>query len=152
MDDIFRAVQSFVCHLDLFSGNVVPAFQVIDHLRDHRLFTFGAGIELHPDRDLISIKQETRSNDRILSILLGRLLWAERILPVDLKVNVYTVEISMRSIKRIFPVDLMVIDLKDLFVFGAEILQSCIQLIQGKSGRFIQLFDKNKERKQSPKY
>ncbi len=110
------------------------------------------GIELHPDRDLMSIKQETRSNDRILSILLGRLLWAERILPVDLKVNVCTVEISMRSIKRIFPVDLMVIDLKDLFVFGAEILQSCIQLIQGKSGSFIQLFDKIKERKQSPKY
>ena len=88
----------------------------------------------------MSVKQEAHSNNRILSILLGRPLPAEIILPVDLKVKVGTVEISMRSIKGIFPVDLMVIDLNDLFIFGAEILQSCIQLVQGKSGRFIQLW------------
>ena len=140
MEDIFRTVQSFVCHLDGFPGNVVPAFQVIDHLTDHRLFAFVARIDLHPDRDLMSVKQEAHSNNRILSILLGRPLPAEIILPVDLKVKVGTVEISMRSIKGIFPVDLMVIDLNDLFIFGAEILQSCIQLVQGKSGRFIQLW------------
>ena len=140
MEDIFRTVQSFVRHLDGFPGNAVPAFQVIDHLTDHGFLTFAAGIELHPDRDLMSIKQEAHSNNRIFSILLGRPLPAEIILPVDLKVKVCAVKISMRSIKRIFPVDLMVIDLNDLFIFGAEIFQPCIQLVKGKAGRFIQLW------------
>ena len=122
MEDIFRTVQSFVCHLDGFPGNVVPAFQVIDHLTDHRLFTFVAGIEFHSDWDLMGIKQEPHPDNRIFSILFGRPLPAEIILSVDLKVKVCTVEIRMRSIERIFPVDLMVIDLDNLFIFGAEIL------------------------------
>ncbi|MCC2232925.1 hypothetical protein LKD81_18465 [Lachnospiraceae bacterium CLA-AA-H215] len=137
MEDIFRTVQSFVCYPDGFPGNVVPAFQVIDHLTDHRLLTFVTGIELHPDRDLMSIKKEPHSDNRIFSILFGRALPAEIILPVDFKVKVCTVEISMRSIKRIVPVDLMVIDLDNLFIFRAKILQSCIQLVQGKFGRLI---------------
>ena len=44
MEDIFRTVQSFVCYPDGFPGNVVPAFQVIDHLTDHRLLTFVTGM------------------------------------------------------------------------------------------------------------
>src|SRR5699024_9853830 len=109
-------------------------------LTDHRLFTFAAGIEFHSDWDLMGIKQEPHPDNRIFSILFGRPLPAEIILSVDLKVKVCTVEIRMRSIERIFPVDLMVIDLDNLFIFGAEIVQSCIQLVQGKSGRFIQLW------------
>lgn len=129
MEDIFSTIQPFVGDLYGSAGHRVSLFQIINDISDHRLFTLIARKQLHADGNLICIKQESQTNNRFFSVFLGRSFFPEIIFPVDLKVKVSAVKVSMRGIKLIHLLDLMIVDFNDLFVFATDILQPVIELV-----------------------
>lgn len=103
-------------------------FSIINDISDHRLFTLIARKQLHADGNLICIKQESQTNNRFF-LFPWKVLFPEIIFPVDLKVKVSAVKVSMRGIKLIHLLDLMIVDFNDLFVFATDILQPVIELV-----------------------
>ena len=141
MEDVIDTVQTFVRHLYRPSGYVATLFHPINDIPQDWFFTFVARIHLHADRNLMGIQKKTQSYDRFLFVFLGWSLSAEVIFTVNLEIEVRSIEVGMGSIHLIFLLDLMIVDLYDLFILGADIFQAGIELVQREIVCSIQLGD-----------
>ena len=141
MCDVIKAVKSLIRDLDRSAGYVTAFFKIINDVAYNGFFTFIPRIHFHTDRDLVGIQEQAHTDDRFPAVFFWGAFQAEIIFFINLKVKVCTIKVCVGRIKRICLIDLVVIDLDHLFVFGANVLQTGIQLVQWKIVVFKEIWD-----------
>ena len=121
MEDVIETVKPFISHQNRSSGYMVPFLQIIYDISEQWFFTFITRIHFYTDWDLICIKEQSETDNRFFSVFLRGAFQPEIIFPVNFKIEVGAVEISMQSIEVIFLGNLMVKKFNNLFILWANI-------------------------------
>ena len=132
MNDVVDAIQAFICYLYGPACYVIAPFQIVNDISEYGFFAFIAGKNLHSDRYLVCIKEQSHTNKRFFFIFLGLAFHSKIIFLVNLEIEVAAVKVGVWSIKTVSLIDLVVVDLNDFLVLRTDIFKAVIKLTQRK--------------------